>query len=91
MLKQVAAREVSGQQPRTAYIVQAVPADMEVFTAITYNSSLLCPSLTVSLKGGVDIESVAEEDKVTVPVNVFQGLNAYQASEALSRLGLKGS
>ncbi len=90
MLKQVAATEVSGQQPRTAYIVQAVPADFEVFSAITYNSRLLGPSLTISLQGGVDIESVADSDKVTVPVPIFQGLNAYQASEALTKLGLEG-
>ncbi len=90
LLKQVAATEVSGQQPRTAYMVQWVPADLEVFTAITYNSSTLGPSFTVSLKGGVDVESVPESEKVTIPVNVFQALNAYQASEALTRLGLEG-
>jgi succinyl-CoA synthetase beta subunit len=90
MLKQVAATEVSGQQPRTAYMVQAVPADWEVFSAITYNSRLLCPSLTVSLEGGMEIESVDESKKVTIPVNVFQGLNAYEASEVLSTLGLEG-
>ncbi len=90
MLKQVAATEVSGQQPRTAYMVQMVPADLEVFSAITYNSSQLGPSLTVSLEGGVDIESVPEADKVTIPVQIFRGLNAYQASEALSKLGLDG-
>lgn len=90
ILKKVAATEVSGQQTRTAYVVQAVPADMEIFTAITYNSTMCSPSFTVSLKGGMDIESVSSEDKVTVPVNVFQGLNAYQASEALSALGLEG-
>jgi len=67
-----------------------VPADIEVFSAFTYNSRLLGPSLTVSLLGGVDIESVAESDKVTVPVQVFRGLNAYQASEALTQLGLGG-
>lgn len=89
LLKQVAATEVSGQQPRTAYMVQAVPADLEVYSAITYNSRFLSPSLTVSLKGGMDIESVSDNDKVTVPVNVFQGLNAYQASDALTRLGLE--
>jgi succinyl-CoA synthetase beta subunit len=33
---------------------------------------------------------VQEADKVTIPVDVFKGLNAYQASEALSRLGLQG-
>jgi len=88
LLKAVAAKVVSGQQPRTAYMVQAAPADLEVFSAITYNSSYLAPSLTVSTKGGVDIESVDEAEKVTVPLNVFRGLNAYQASEALKQAGL---
>ncbi|MBT3194265.1 MAG: carboxylate--amine ligase [Verrucomicrobia bacterium] len=88
LLKKVAAKVVSGQQPRTAYMVQTVPADVEVFSAITYNSRYLAPSLTVSTKGGVDIESVSEADKVTVPLNVFRGLNAYQASQALVKAGL---
>ena len=90
LLKKVAAEQVGGQQPRTAYMVQAVPADMELFTAATYSSRHLSPCFTVSLKGGMDIESVPEEDKVTIPVDVFKGLNAYQASQALSRLGLQG-
>jgi len=88
ILKKVAAKVVSGQQPRTSYMVQTVPADLEVFSAITYNSRYLAPSLTVSIHGGVDIESVDESDKVTVPLNVFRGLNAYQASEALTQAGL---
>jgi len=90
LLKQVAATEVSGQQPRTAYMVQAVPADLEVFSAITYSSRLLGPAVTVSLCGGTDIESVPDAQKVTMPMEVFRGLNAYQASEALAKLGLEG-
>ncbi len=89
LLKQVAATEVSGQQPRTAYMVQAVPADLEIFSAITYNSRLLSPSLTIS-PGGMDVESVPDEEKVTIAVPVFRGLNAYQASDALTRLGIEG-
>jgi len=90
LLKKVAAEQVNGQQPRTAYMTQAVPADIELFTAITYDSRHLSPCFTVSLKGGMEIESVLEADRVTIPVDVFKGLNAYQASEALSRLGLQG-
>ncbi|MDT8389536.1 MAG: ATP-grasp domain-containing protein [Lentisphaeria bacterium] len=89
LLKTVAATIVSGSQPRTAYMVQTVPAELEIFTAITYNSAFLGPSLTVCIHGGMDIESVPESDKVTVPLNVFRGLNAYQASEALKKAGLE--
>ena len=90
LLKKVAATEVGGLQPRTSYMVQAVPADMELFSAITYNSKFLSPSFTVSLKGGMDIESIPDPDKVTIPVDVFRGLNAYQTSETLSKLGMQG-
>ena len=90
VLRDVAAEEIHGQPPRTAYIVQSVPADLEIFTAISYNAHSLSPAFTVSLRGGMDVEAISDADKVTVPLNVFQGLNAYQASEALTKLGLKG-
>ena len=90
VLRDVAAEEIHGQNPRSAYIVQSVPADLEIFTAISYNSHSAFPRFTVSLRGGMDVEAISEEDKVTVPLNVFQGLNAYQASEALTKLGVKG-
>jgi succinyl-CoA synthetase beta subunit len=89
-LREVAATEVNGMQPRASYIVQCVPADYEIYTSIGYNSHALSPAFTVSLKGGMDVESITDKDKVTVPLNVFQGLNAYQASEALNTLGLTG-
>jgi succinyl-CoA synthetase beta subunit len=90
LLRTIAAKEINGQPPRRAYIVQHVPADFEIFTAIGYSSQSLSPAFTVSLKGGQEVENIAEEEKVTVPLNVFQGLNAYQVSEALTQLGLKG-
>ena len=90
VLRETAATEINGLQPRGAYVVQYVPADYEIFTAIGYNSHSLSPAFTVSLKGGVDIEAIGDSEKVVVPLNVFQGLNAYQASEALTQLGLKG-
>lgn len=89
-LKRAVAAEVGGRTPRTAYIVQEVPADYELFTAITYSSRTLGPAFTVSLQGGVDVEEASEENVVTIPVNIFQGLDAYQASDALSRLGIEG-
>ncbi|HNW07704.1 MAG: hypothetical protein KA117_06610 [Verrucomicrobia bacterium] len=90
VLRDVAAEEINGQNPRGAYVVQMVPADLEIFTAISYSARTLSPAFTVSLRGGMEVEAISEADKVTVPLNVFQGLNAYQASEALAKLGLKG-
>jgi len=85
-LKHLQGTEVNGQLPRTSYIVQYIPAEMEVYIGITYNSQYLGPSITISLCGGVDVENVSTEKKNTVPIDVYKGLGAYQASEILERL-----
>jgi len=86
-LKRVQAVEVDGRLPRTAYMVRYVPAELEMYSAITYNSLTLGPSITLSLRGGVDIEEVSDDDKITMPVDVFRGLDAYRAGQMLGRLG----
>jgi succinyl-CoA synthetase beta subunit len=86
-LKRVQGQEVGGRLPRTAYLVQYVPAETEVYTAITYDSRCLGPAVTVSLAGGMDVEDVEDDRKVFFPVDVYKGLNAYQAGEILDRLG----
>jgi succinyl-CoA synthetase beta subunit len=35
----------------------------------------------------MDIEEVSDKDKITIPVDIFRGLDAYQAGELLARLG----
>lgn len=86
-LKRVQGLDVGGRLPRTAYLVQYVPSDMEVYTAITYDSRYLGSAITISLEGGMDVEDVDEGKKVSFPVDVYKGLDAYQASEALRKLG----
>jgi len=86
-IKRVSSVEVNGIMPRSAYLVERIPAELEIYTAITYNSAFLGPSLTVSLAGGVDIEEVEEDRKVTIPINIYDGLDAYQAGEAFAGLG----
>lgn len=85
-LKQIQSNEINGLLPRKAYLVQYIPSELEIYTAITYNSKYLGPSLTVSLAGGMDIEDVGDDKKLTVPVDIFRGLDAYQASQILSNL-----
>ncbi|MCY2929373.1 MAG: hypothetical protein NTV86_07725 [Planctomycetota bacterium] len=90
-LKRIGGLEVNGRLPRTAYLVQYIPGKREIYTAITYDSRFNGPSITVSLDGGMDVEQIPDEKKVTLPVDVYKGLDAYQASELLGRLGLTGS
>lgn len=86
-LKLVQGTEVDGHLARTAYLVQFVPAQVEVYSAITYDSRYTGPMLTLSLAGGMDIEDVGQDAKALVPVDVYKWLDAYQASEVLDKLG----
>jgi succinyl-CoA synthetase beta subunit len=86
-IKQIGNMEINGKLPRGAYAVQVIPAEAEAYSAITYDSRSLSPMLTLSLKGGMDIETVDDGDKVSLAVDVFKGLDAYQASEMLEKLG----
>ncbi|MCK4997995.1 MAG: hypothetical protein KAS23_00620 [Anaerohalosphaera sp.] len=86
-LKRVQGLDVNGHLPRTSYMVQFIPSEMEVYSAITYDSRYLGPSITISLNGGMDVEDISEDRKATIPLDIFKGLDAYQASEMLEKLG----
>jgi len=90
-LKGVQSVEVNGHLPRTAYMVQYIPSDTDIYTAITYDSRYLGPAMTVSLHGGVDVEDVEDNNKATFGVDVYKGLGAYQASEILGELDCPGN
>ena len=85
-IKKISNTEICGHMPRTSYLVEYIPAQLEIFTAITYNSSLLGPTFTISLNGGIDIEDIPDYQKITIPIDIFKGLDAYQISEALAAL-----
>jgi len=85
-IKRISGMETDGNVPRLAYLEEVIPARMEIFSAITYNTEFLGPSLTVSLEGGMDIEEVPDTKKRTIPVDIFEGLDAYQVSSMLEDL-----
>ncbi len=85
-IKRVSSLEINGKMPRTAYIVEKIPSRIELYTAITYSTAFLGPAFTVSLEGGTDIESIPEEKKTTIPIDIYTGLDAYQASDILVAL-----
>ena len=97
-LNRISGIEISGSLPRGSYMVEMIPAEFEIFTAITYNSATQGPALTISLNGGVDIEEASNcvdadagsegenRKKITIPIDIFEGLDAYQVSDALQQL-----
>ena len=85
-LRRLSVAEVRGAPARTAYMTQFIPAEHQVYSALTYHSRYLGPALTLSLSGGTDIEEVPDQAKRTIPVDVFEGLDAYQASNLLRDL-----
>ena len=85
-MKQVQGKEINGCLPRTAYLVQYIPSETEIYTAITYDSRSLGPAMTISLAGGMDVEEIKDDQKITSPVDVYTGLGAYQAGEMLEKL-----
>lgn len=85
-IKRLSSLEINGKMPRTAYMVEKIPAVTEMYSAITYSTAFLGPAITVSLKGGVDVESIPENEKATIPIDIFTGLDAYQASDILVKL-----
>ncbi|MBN2212176.1 MAG: hypothetical protein JW709_12330 [Sedimentisphaerales bacterium] len=86
-LKRIQGLDLGGHIPRTAYLVEYIPAEMEVYSSIIYDSRYQGPSLTISPLGGMEVEDVADDKKVTFPIDVYKGLGAYQASEILAKLG----
>ena len=86
-LKLLQGQEVNGHLPRTAYLVQFIPAELEVYSALTYDSRCMGPAITVSLAGGVDVEEIDADKKCFFPFDVYKCLDAYQASEILGKLG----
>ncbi len=88
-VKHVSSIEIMGEIPRTAYLVEVIPSQMEIFTSITYNTGNMGPSMTISLEGGIDIEDVEADRNVTLPIDIFEGLDAYQVSDVLITLGCK--
>jgi succinyl-CoA synthetase beta subunit len=85
-LKYVQSMKVNGQLPRTAYLVQYIPSDADIYTAITYDSRYLGPAMTISFHGGIDVEDIEDDKKAIFPIDIYKGLGAYQASEVLYKL-----
>ena len=64
-----------------------VPAEHEVYFSITDDSRFRAPAMTLTHRGGVDIEELGKDEIVTVPFDALTGLKAFVVANALSDIG----
>ncbi len=64
-----------------------VPADHEVYFAISDDSRYRAPTMTLTHRGGVDIEELPKSDIATVPFEALTGLKAFVVANALTDIG----
>ncbi len=65
----------------------AVPADHEVYFAISDSTEFRAPAMTITHHGGVDIEELPEDKISVIPFDPLTGLKSYHIANALESLG----
>jgi len=65
----------------------SVPAEHEVYFSITDSTIFRAPTMTLSHKGGIDIEELDKNDVANVPFDALTGLKAFVVANALTDIG----
>lgn len=64
-----------------------VPAEHEVYFSITDDTRYRAPTMTLTHRGGVDIEELGKDEIATVPFDALTGLKAFVVANALTDIG----
>ncbi|HEY8010333.1 MAG TPA: ATP citrate lyase citrate-binding domain-containing protein [Rudaea sp.] len=64
----------------------AVPAQHEIYFSITDSTQFRAPTMTLSHRGGVDIEELGKDEVTQVPFDALTGLKAFVVANALTAL-----
>lgn len=65
----------------------AVPAEHEIYFSISDSTRFRAPTITITHKGGVDIEELDATEIIEVPFEALTGLKAFVIANALSDIG----
>ena len=65
----------------------AVPAEHEVYFAITDSTIYRAPTMTLTHRGGVEIEELDKSEIAEVPFDALTGIKSFLIANALSRIG----
>jgi succinyl-CoA synthetase beta subunit len=64
-----------------------VPAEHEIYFSIADDTRYRAPTMTLTHRGGVDIEELDKSEIATVPFDALTGLKAFVVANALSDIG----
>lgn len=64
-----------------------VPAEHEIYFAISDDTRFRAPAITITHRGGVDIEELDKSEIITVPFDALTGLKAFVVANALTDIG----
>ena len=64
-----------------------IPAEHEVYFSITDDTRYRAPTMTLTHRGGMDIEDLPKSDVATIPFEALTGLKAFVVANALSDIG----
>ena len=65
----------------------AVPADHEVYFSISDSTDFRAPTMTLTHRGGMDIEDLDPGEIANIPFDALTGLKAFVVANALSDIG----
>lgn len=82
--------EFKGEKVKEILLEGKVAIDRELYVSLTLDRTLRLPILLTSAKGGVEIESVPDEQILRQPIHPFAGLAQYEKRRAAAFLGLTG-
>lgn len=86
--QQLLAKEVKGEPVQSVLVEEKLAIDQEYYLAVTVDGMEKKPIIIASAAGGMDIESVPDEQLIKVPVDVSIGVQPYLGREIARQLGL---
>ena len=79
-----------GRIVKKIYVEEGLDIENEFYAALAVDRARGCPVLIASSEGGVEIESVPQDQLLKEPIDVRDGLRGYQANALAYGLGLTG-
>lgn len=88
--REILGMEFKGEKVRELLLEEKLPIAQELYLSITLDRSARLPVVMASPRGGMEVEAVAEDELLRVPVHPFPGLTGYERRKIARFLKLTG-